>query len=145
MDDVLTLSRPEVRPRPRDVVPAVVVGLLLAALLTLTAFTLRTPDTVGLTVQNPLAWRTEVAVRSASSSGWTGLGAVARDGQLEFLQMPDQGADWIIRYSYAGQSEEVEVSRQQLEADGWVVSVPQDLGERLRDAGVAETTGSSAG
>ena len=59
--------------------------------------------------------------------------------------MPDQGSDWIIRYSYADQSEEVEVSRQQLEADGWVVVVPDGLGERLRDAGVAETTGSSAG
>ena len=145
MDDVLTLSRPEIRPRPRDIVPAIVVGLLLAGLLALTALTLRTPDTVSLTVQNPLAWRAEVEVRPSDSSSWTGLGAVARDGRLEFLQAPDQGGDWIIRYSYAGQSEEVEVSRQQLEADGWVVVVPEGLGERLRDAGVAETTGSSAG
>jgi hypothetical protein len=145
MDDLLTLSRPETRPRRRDVVPAVLVGLLLAGLLSFTALSLRTPDTVSLTVSNPLSWRAEVAVRPSDSSGWTGLGAVAREGELEFLQLPDQGRDWIVRYSYAGQSEEVAVSRDQLEADGWVVEVPASLGQRLRDAGVAQTTGSSAG
>jgi len=145
MDDLLTLSRPATRPRRRDVVPAVVVGLALAVLLGLTALSLRTPATVSLTVQNPSAWRTEVAVRSTGSSGWTGLGAVAREGELEFLQLPDQGAEWVVRYSYAGQSEEVEVSRDQIAADGWVVVVPAGLGQRLHDAGVAETTGSSAG
>jgi len=59
--------------------------------------------------------------------------------------LPDQGAEWVVRYSYAGQSEEVEVSRDQIAADGWVVVVPAGLGQRLHDAGVAETTGSSAG
>jgi hypothetical protein len=145
MDDLLTLSRPETRPRRRDVVPAVLVALVLAVLLSLTALTLRTPDTVSLTIRNPLAWRAEVAVRSSDASGWTGLGAVARDSELEFLQLPDQGSDWIVRYSYAGQTEEVEVTRQQLEADGWVLQVPPGLGERLQAAGVAQTTGSSAG
>ena len=145
MDDLLTLSRPEARPRPRDVVPAVVVGLMLAGLLVLTALTLRTPDTVSLTVQNPLAWRAEVEVRSADSSGWTGLGAVARDGRIEFLQMPDQGSDWIIRYSYADQSEEIEVSRRSSRPTAGSWSCPTASASASADAGVAETTGSSAG
>ena len=145
MDDLLTLSRPEARPRRPDVVPAVLVGLLLAVVLVITGLSLRMPETVSLTVQNPLSWRAEVEVRSATSGNWTGVGAVAREGELQFLQLPDQGTDWIIRYSYAGQSEEVEVTRDQLEADGWLVVVPAGLGERLQEAGVAATTGSSAG
>jgi hypothetical protein len=145
MDDLLTLSRPEARPRRPDLVPAVLVGLALVVVLVVVGLSLRTPDTVSLTVQNPLSWRAEVEVRSAASANWTGVGAVGREGEVQFLQLPDQGSDWVIRYSYAGQSEEVAITRAQLEAGGWLVVVPAGLGERLEEAGVAPTTGGSAG
>jgi hypothetical protein len=145
MDDVLTVSRPESRSGRSEAVPATLAALAIAVLLVLVSTTLRLPDQVSLTVQNPLPWRTEVEVRGAGDSGWTGAGAVPRDGQLDFLALPDQGSDWVVRFTYAGYSEEVEVTRDQLEADGWTVQVPEALGEQLREGGVPETTGSAAG
>jgi len=143
--DLLTLTRPPMRAKHPEVVPAVVVALILAALFALALVNLRTPDMVRFTVDNPLAWRAEVSARPADSTSWTGAGAVWRDGRLDFLEFPDQGSDWVIRFSYAGQSEEVEITREQLEAQDWTVEVPESLGTRLQAAGVAETTGSTGG
>lgn len=145
MDDVLTLSRPPMQARRPETLPAALVAVLLAVLFGLALFTLRTPDTVSLTVDNPLAWRAEVSVRAAGSSAWTGAGAVSREGQLDFLQLPDQGADWVLRFSYAGQSQEIEITRDQLAAQNWTVEVPESLAGELKAAGIPETTGSSGG
>jgi hypothetical protein len=145
VDDVLTLSRPEMREGRAPVIPAVMVGVFLVVALVLASFAMRTPDMVSLRVDNPLQWRTEVSVRSADSTSWTGVGAVARDGELEFLQLPDQGSEWVVRFSYAGASEEVTVTRDELEAQDWTIQAPESLGAQLDDAGIAPTTGSSAG
>lgn len=145
MNETLTASRPAQRARRPDLVPAVVVGLFTAVLLVAVATTLRTPDHVSLTVDNPLEWRTEVSVRGAGDADWTDAGAVSRGDSLEFLQLPDQGSDWVFRFSYGGQSTEVQVTRDQLKAEGWTVEVPAALGTALQEAGVPATTGSTAG
>jgi hypothetical protein len=145
VNDLLTLSRPEMREGRAPLVPAVMVGVLLVVALVLASFAMRTPDMVSLTVDNPLQWRTEVSVRPADSTSWTGIGAVAREGELEFLQLPDQGSEWVVRFSYAGSSEEVVVTRDELEAQDWTIQAPESLGTLLDEAGVAPTTGSSAG
>jgi len=145
VDDVLTVSRPPMQARRPEMVPAALVAVLLAVLFGLAVFTLRTPDTVRLTVDNPLAWRAEVSVRPADSSSWTGAGAVSRDGRLDFLELPDQGSDWVLRFSYAGQSQDIEITRDQLAAQDWTVEVPETLARALRAAGVPETPGTSTG
>ena len=101
------------------------------------------PHTVTLTVQNRLAWQTEVSVRPADSASWTAAGAVARDDQLDFLALPDQGEQWVIRFSYAGQSEDVAISREELAAQDWTIDVPQGLGDQLENADISPTTGTS--
>ena len=145
VDDLLTISRPEMRARGPEIVPAVIVGIVVAVLLVLAAFSLRTPDTVALTVDNPLPWRAEVTVRPADSAAWTGAGAVARESSLEFQELPDQGSQWVIRFSYAGHTEDVAVSRDDLASNGWKVEVPEAFGTQLQDSGVAPTTGSATG
>ncbi len=145
MDDLLTLTRPAMRARRPELVPAIVIGVVVAAMFLVAALAVRMPDTVDLRVSNRLPWRAEVAVRPASQTSWTGVGAVARDGSNEFLAVPDQGSDWVIRYSYAGHTEDVAVSRQELRSGGWEVQVPEALGDQLRADGVAPTTGSADG
>ncbi len=145
MNDLLTLSRPEMREGRAPVIPAVMVAVLLVVALVFASFAMRTPDMVSLRVDNPLDWRTEVSVRSADSTSWTGVGAVARGAELEFMQLPDQGSEWVVRFSYAGASEEVAVTRDELEAQDWTIQAPESLGTQLADADVAPTTGSSAG
>lgn len=143
MDDLLTLTRPPMKAKRPEVIPVAIVGVILAALFGLALLHLRTPDMVRFTVDNKLPWRAEVSARPADSSSWTGAGAVWRDGRLDFLEFPDQGTDWVIRFSYAGESEEVEVTRDQLAAADWTVEVPESLAARLEAAGVPRTTGSS--
>jgi hypothetical protein len=145
VDDLLTLSRPPMKARPLEVVPAALVALLLAVLFVVATITLRLPDQVRLTVDNPLAWRVEVSARAADSDAWTGAGAVARENRLEFQEFPDQGSDWVLRFSYAGQVEEIEITRDQLVAQDWTVEVPEALGRALDAAGVSETAGSTSG
>lgn len=145
MDDVLTLSRPEALAGRAQVVPAVLVGAFLAVVLVVASFALRTPDMVTVTVDNPLQWRAEVSVRSADSTAWTGAGAVARESSLTFLELPDQGSDWVVRFAYAGTTEEIAVSRDELGARDWTIEVPASFGTQLDEAGIPPTTGSTSG
>jgi hypothetical protein len=145
VDDVLTLSRPEAREGRTRLVPALVVALILAVVLVVAMLALRTPDTVSLTVDNPHPWRTEVSIRPAESESWTGLGAVSRDADLTFLEVADQGTDWVVRFSYADVTEEVAITRDDLAAQDWTIEVPASLAAKLEAEGVKETTGSTAG
>jgi hypothetical protein len=131
------------RARRPELIPAVLIAVLLAVLFVVASLAIRMPHTVRLTVQNQIAWQTEVSVRPADSESWTGAGAVARDSQLDFLALPDQGDEWVIRFSYAGQSEDVAISRDALAAQDWTITVPRELGDQLEGAGIAPTSGTS--
>lgn len=145
MNDTLTVSRPALSARRPDLVPALLVTLVTVIVLALVSTTLRTPDMVSLTVSNPSLWRAEVSVKGADDTDWTDAGAVPREGDLTFLRLPDQGADWVVQFTYADVVSTVEVTRDQLVASNWVVDVPASFGAALEEAGVPPTTGSTAG
>jgi len=145
VDELLTIPRPAMRARGPEVVPAVVVSLVVAALFVVAAFAVRMPDTVSLTVANPTEWSADVYVRSASDSGWTAVGGVERESEIEFLQVPDQGSDWVVRYSYAGATEDIEVTRDDLASSDWKLEVPPALVDELERLGVEPTPGGSTG
>lgn len=136
MNDVLTTSRPEMRIQRPGLVPAVIVAALLAVVLAVVGTNLRTPATVALTVDNPHAWHTEVDVRSADSDSWTGAGGIPRNGSVTYLRLPDQGAEWVVRFSYAGHVEEVAVTRDDLAAQDWSLEVPENFATQLAADGV---------
>jgi hypothetical protein len=144
VDDLLTIPRTAMRARGPELGPAIVIGLIVGILFVVAALAMRPIENVSVTVDNPSDWRTEVSVRSASSPSWTGLGSVGRGTQIEFQQVPDQGSTWIVRFSYAGQSEEIELDRDALRDAQWTVEVPDSLTQRLAEAGVPATTGSTA-
>ena len=143
MDELLTIPRPAMRARGPELVPAVLVSLVVAVLFVVAALAVRMPDTVSFTVVNPTEWRADVYVRSATDSGWTAVGGVGRDSELEFLQVPDQGSEWVVRYSYAGATEDIEVTRDDLASSGWKLEVPPALADELERLGVAPMPGGS--
>lgn len=55
-------------------------------------------------------------------------------------ELTDQGPQWVFGFSSGGiPAGELVTSRAQLVADGWVVTVPTEVAERLRRAGASES------
>jgi hypothetical protein len=110
------------------VIPVLLVGRLIAA----------EPSFVSeVTVVNPLVYKVNVDVRGPVDDGWSGLGTVRRETTKTVEQVVDQGATWTFRVTYGGEvGGEVTVGRAQLEAVGWRVTIPPEVGERLRQAGL---------
>ena len=109
---------------------AVLAVLLVAPSLTPGAFVPR------LTVENPTAFDITVEVAGGDRTGWTGIGAVRRQLEDNLEEIADPGRTWIFRFSYAGyEGGEVEMSRADLRAAGWRLTVPAEVGETLSSAG----------
>lgn len=89
-----------------------------------------------LTVENPLAYKVNIAVKRPVGGGWSDLGTVRRETSKTIEQVVDQGPRWLFRFTYGGElGGEMTVDRSQLRADGWRVAIPPDVGDRLRQAG----------
>jgi hypothetical protein len=130
-------SSPVRNPRPTVVIAigliAVVFGLLfLAQRLT------PSPTLVDrVTIVNPTPYHLEVDVTGAGRSHGVGLGAIGREQTRSFEDVIDQGREWIFRFtSGAADGGEVRIAREQLEHDRWRCTVPADVAQRLRTAGV---------
>ncbi len=109
---------------------AVLVVLLVAPNLVPGAFVPR------LTVENPTAFVVNVELAGRGGSGWFALGTVGRESQGVFEEVPDPGATWLIRFSYAGvDGGRVELPRSALQEAGWQLAIPAEVGERLTEEG----------
>jgi hypothetical protein len=126
------------RLRPRRVLVAVLAVVAVAVLAIAVAPWFRTESPVArLTIDNPTVYQVNVEV-SGDGGGWLDLGAVDRQGSKTAEEVTDQGARWVFRFSYGGvDAGEVAVARTDLAAAGWHVTVPDTVGQRLRDAGLA--------
>ena len=93
-----------------------------------------------LTVHNPTPYMVNVDVTGAKREGWLDLGSFRRESQRTVEEVADQGRQWVFRFSSGGvEAGELVVSRDQLAHDGWTVTVPAEVTERLRDAGLSES------
>jgi hypothetical protein len=93
-----------------------------------------------LTVHNPTPYIVNVEVTGGERNGWLDVGSFPREGLRTVEELADQGRQWVFRFSYAGvDAGELVVSRDELATDGWRITVPADVGERLRDAGLPES------
>jgi hypothetical protein len=93
-----------------------------------------------LTVHNPTPYLVNVDVSRAERDGWLDVGSFRREQDRTVEELVDQGRQWVFRFSYGGvEGGELVVSRQQLARDGWKVTVPTDVTERLRRAGLSES------
>lgn len=137
MSSVLTPPRPT---RRHPVTPVVLlVGLAAAlALFALVRWAIPSVSFVDhVTVVNPTLYALDVEVSGAGDHGRVGLGTVPRESTARFDEVVDQGHRWVFRFTSGGEpGGEVKVSRRQLEADRWRLRVPQEVGDRLRTAGL---------
>jgi hypothetical protein len=126
------------RLRPRRVLVAVLAAAAVAAVAVAVAPWFRTDSPVArLTIDNPTVYQVNVEV-SGGDGGWLDLGAVDRQGSKTVEEVTDQGANWVFRFSYGGvDAGEATVARTDLAGAGWRVTVPDAVGQRLHDAGLA--------
>ena len=120
---------------------AVVLGIAAAIGLTYLVGLSSGPATVArITFDNPTAYALDIEVSSAPGSGWTSAGSVRQKSTAEVTEVVDQGDVWLFRFDSQGASGgELRLSRTEMEAAGWRVSIPAEVGNRLAGAGAPPT------
>ena len=84
-----------------------------------------------VTIENPTEWHAEVHV-SEPDGARLHIGTVAGEGKHTFQDVIDPGSGWLFRFSYAGGPPvEQYLSRTELEAARWTVTVPAAFGEQM--------------
>ncbi len=141
MNPVLTPPRPR-SPRPASVA-VVLVGVAVTVAAVLVAARLTTDESTlvrRLTVENPTPYLLNVEVSGADRGSWVDLGSFGKQSSRTVEEVVDQGRQWVFRFSYGGvEGGELVVGRDQLVRDGWRITVPAEVTERLRAAGLPES------
>lgn len=93
-----------------------------------------------LTYENPTEYALDVEVSPGPGKGWTSAGFVGQRSTGVVEEVPDQGDVWLFRFDSQGETGgELRLSRAELEAAGWKVTVPTDVGRRLAEIGAPPT------
>jgi len=137
----------DTRPRPalgrrRFHLPAVL-AVALAIAIPIAVVAQLAPGLAGprhvaaLRISNGNPYQVNVEVTGAARRGWLDLGSIGREQTKTVEEIPDQGPQWVFRFSYGGvDAGRLDVARSELERAGWSVSVPAAVAERLRSAGL---------
>ena len=140
-----TVVRPDASKRTRRhlgvAVAAIVVGLAVAGGLTSLVGLSSGPETIPrITFENPTVYALDIEVSPDTAGGWTSAGSVRQKSTAEVTEVIDQGDVWQFRFDSQGASGgELRLTRKELEASGWRVSIPADVGARLAAAGAPPT------
>jgi hypothetical protein len=99
------------------------------------------PGTVPLiTFENPTVYALDIEVSPGTATGWTSAGSVRQKSTAEVHEVIDQGDVWLFRFDSQGATGgELRLTRDELEAAGWTVSIPAEVGTRLAEAGAPPT------
>lgn len=141
MNSVMTPRRPQSASAAS--VTLVVAGLLIALGVAVPVARLGAGEPRQfrrLTVQNPTPYIVNVEVARVGEDTWLDVGSFRRDTRRPVDEVADQGARWVFRFSYGGvEAGELAVSRAQMARDRWTVTVPTEVADRLRVAGMPES------
>lgn len=131
--------RPSASRRPRWSAPVAVVviavaGLVLSQLLRV----LEVPSHVERVLfENPTAYDLDVEVSDGRRDSWVGMGTAVGGAITKMEKILDQGDTWTFRFTGQGEAGgEVQLTRRQLERDGWKVTIPEEIGHTLEARGV---------
>lgn len=118
---------------PVAVVVIVVLGLVLSQLLRV----LEVPSHVErVSFENPTVYDLDVEVTDRARDGWVGMGTAVGGATTKMEEILDQGDTWIFRFSGQGRDGgELQLTRRQLERDGWKVTIPEEIGDTLKAQG----------
>jgi hypothetical protein len=139
------LARPDspgrVHRRIRLGAGVVVLVLVAAVVLTFLAGLSAGPKTISrITFENPTVYALDIEVSPGTDTGWTSAGSVRQLSTTDVQEVIDQGDVWLFRFDSQGQSGgQVQLTRSELEAAGWRVAIPADVGCRLAAAGAPPT------
>ena len=141
MNHVLTPPRsPSVRLAGAAIV-LVVVAVILGALFAVAGIEEGESTTYRrLTVDNPSPYNVNIQVAGAERDGWLDLGSFPREARRTVDEVADQGPHWVFHFSYGGvDGGELMITRGRLADEGWTITVPAGVTERLREAGLQES------
>lgn len=94
------------------------------------------PTVERIEIVNPTDYDVAVDVSGADSQGWLPLSIAEHGSSAIVREVVDQGERWRFRFRHFGETVgEISMSRDELEATGWLVEIPAEVGERLRDLG----------
>ncbi|MGQ0680509.1 MAG: hypothetical protein ACT4OM_12795 [Actinomycetota bacterium] len=95
------------------------------------------PYVQELNIANPTDYDVVVDLMADGSSSRLALGIVPKGETALREQVLDPGEQWTFRFHYNGnEAGEASVARAQLQEAGWRFTIPPEVGERLRAAGV---------
>ena len=137
MNDLRTQTRDTGWRRRRRTLPTRLVDVTAAALFSVivTAVSVQSPSrTPDITIDNPTSYDLTVKVSDGSGVDWMGFALVDAQSQTVVRAPIDPGADWILDF---GDGREYPLARSVLRDAGWRLRVPEEVGERLADAGIA--------
>ena len=122
-------------------VAAAVVALAAAIGLTsLLGGSAATPTVARITFENPTVYALTIEVSPGDGSGWMTAGFARQNATTEVHEVNDQGDVWVFRFDSQGATGgELRLTRAELDASGWTVSIPAEVGQRLADAGAPPT------
>jgi hypothetical protein len=87
-------------------------------------------------VTNPTHYQVSVTVGSPGRGEVMALTTIEHDSTADVDAVIDQGPLWVFRFSDQGHDGgAVTVSRDELRARGWRISIPAEVGQRLAAAG----------
>jgi hypothetical protein len=98
---------------------------------------MREPDRVeGVSVTNPTDYDIAVQVRGGHDDGWMPLSTAMRHDTTTVFDVIDQGDTWTFKLRAQGRDGgEYRIDRDDLEAAGWTIELPDEVATTLRDAG----------
>ena len=122
-------------------VGAIVLGLVTAVTLALVVGRSAGPAKVArLTFENPTVYAIEIEVSPGTDTGWTPAGSVRQQSTVDVEEVTDQGDVWLFRFTSQGEvGGELRLTRSELEAAGWRIVIPPEVGTRLADLGAPPT------
>lgn len=120
---------------------ALVLGLVTALALAFVLSRSAGPAKVArLTFENPTVYAIDIDVSPGTGTGWTSVGSVRQQSTVDVEEVTDQGDEWLFRFDSQGETGgELRLSRSELEASGWRVVIPPEVGSRLAEAGAPPT------
>jgi hypothetical protein len=120
---------------------AIAIVLATASVLVVGLVLLDGPARVDrVTINNPTDYDLTIQLSSGPDRAWLPLAVIGLRSTQEFHDVLDQGDSWVFGFRAQGRDGgDITVTRAQLEADGWQLTVPEDVVTQLQLLGAPKS------